>query len=139
MDEWHYYSDSWDCRETGEYGWRKSLEKPTASILRKESTHRANVNCHKLCRDGLFPIPAELVTTAPPVGHSPFGYVKGEHAESWYVTENGRVFKLIRHNGRTANIVVEMAYREHQPYSWIPNYPKTRVWGWIGIQTREGY
>jgi hypothetical protein len=139
MKEWHYFADQFDSKETGEHGWRKSNTKPGDNILARESTHRANANCHKLCRDGLWPIPAELVTASPPVGHSPFGYTKEEFAEAWYVTENGRVFKLIRHNGRTANLVVEIAYKEHQPYAWIPNYPKTRVWEWIGIQTKEGY
>ena len=136
MDEWHYYNDQFDSRESGEHGWRKSNYKPRESILRRESTHRAGARCHKLCRDGLWPIPLDLVRVEPPKGSGPFGFTSGEFACAWYVTESGRVFKLIRHHGNSHNLVVEIAYREHQPYSWIPNYPKGKVWDWVGIQSR---
>lgn len=134
--EWHYYADQFDARETGEHGWRKVMASDSFPPNKRESTHIAGERCHKLCRDGLWPIPAELVTANPPEGDSPCGYMRGEFAESWYVTESGRVFKLIRHHGNSHNLVVEIAYREHQPYSWIPNYPKGTVWDWVGIQSR---
>lgn len=135
-EEWHYYCDQFDNARMGEHGWRKSHNRPNDDFLSRKSTHRAGGNCHKLCRNGLWPIPLDLVSAAPPKGAGPFGFTSGEFACSWYVTENGRVFKLIRHHGNAHNLVVEIAYQEHQPYAWVPNYPKTRVWAWIGIQSR---
>jgi hypothetical protein len=139
MQEWHYYSDSWDARSTGEYGWRKTNIQPLESVLSKTSTHVASGACGKLCVKGLWPIPPELVKLNPIRDAGAFGYQKKEHAESWYVPMNGRVFLLIRHNGRTRNLVMEMEYRLYQPYSWIPGYPQGKVWDWITIQSIEGY
>lgn len=134
-EEWHYYSDQFDARETGEHGWRKSNVKPKGRVLQRNSTHQAGSQCNKLCVDGLWPIPRELTGVKPPTGPGPFGFTTGEFACSWYVTENGRIFKLIRHHGNNYNLVVEIAWQIHQPYSWVPSYPKTQVWDWVGIQS----
>lgn len=139
MSEWHFYNDQFHGKESGEYGWRKTATRPHDEIIKWRKGHLAGPDCHKLCRDGQWPIPHELVTSEPERVSGAFGYQKKEHAESWWVLHSGRVFLLIRHNGRTRNLVCEMEYREHQPYSWVPNYPKGKVWDWISVQSKEGY
>lgn len=140
MDEWHYHCDQFDNARMGEHGWRKSHKRPPGDILSRKSTHVANVNCHKLCREGLWPIPLDLLIADPVRDSGAFGYQQKEHAESWWVSMSGRVYLLIRHNGQTSNMVCEMQWLHHQPYSWIPGSERFgRVWKWVGVQSKSTY
>lgn len=130
--EWHFYSDS-------DHGWRKV--RSTIAPNERKTTHESGPGCHRLCREGLWPIPPELselaVSGNPGIG--PWGVKNGEHADSWYVVTEGRVFQLTRWS--ESYMVLELQYREHQPYSWIPNceryFPRTT--DWIGVQSKHVY
>ncbi|MGD6750384.1 hypothetical protein [Streptomyces sp. BH105] len=135
--EWHYYNDQFDSARTGEHGWRKALL--DAAPNERESTHEAAPNCHKLCRNGLWPIPPELCQEAisgdPGIG--PWGFRRGEHSNSWYTVADGRMFQLVRWPSWFH--VLEMQYREHQPYSWIPGSERFPLKAeWIGVQSING-
>jgi hypothetical protein len=137
--EWHFYNDQFDSARTGEHGWRKMLSDKAPN--KRDSTHAASPNCGKLCRDGLWPIPSELremaISADPGIG--PWGYKHGEHADSWYVVFDGRMFQLAR--WPASFHVLEMRYREHQPYSWVPDCHRfwKRTTEWIGVQSVHEY
>lgn len=138
MPEWHYYNDQFDSARTGEHGWRKILSEQAPS---KRQSHESGPRCGKLCRDGLWPLPSELremaISGDPGIG--PWGFNHGKHANSWYVVVDGRVFQLARWPASIQ--VLEMQYREHQPYSWIPNCERfwARTTDWIGVQSKHEY
>lgn len=139
MPEWHYHNDQFENVRTGEHGWRKvSSDKAPNN---RDSTHVSGPHCRKLCRDGLWPIPPELkemVISANP-GIGPWGFKRGEHANSWYAMVDGRLFKLTR--WPRSFQITEMQYREHQPYSWVPDCQRiwARITDWIGVQSEHGY
>lgn len=136
--EWHYFNDQFEARETGLSGWRKTSNVPRDSVMRRKSTHKAGPECHKLCREGFWPIPLELLSVEPKRDPGPFRYSTTEYAESWWEYIDGRTFKVIRHFGRNTNTcVVEMELSEYQPYSWIPDCERKfpRVVEWHGIQS----
>lgn len=137
--EWHYFSDQFESARTGMHGWRKV--RSALAPNERESTHESGPNCHKLCREGQWPFPPELrgmaISGDPGIG--PWGFNQGEHADSWNVVIDGRLFQLTR--WPKSIMIVELQYAEHQPYSWIPNCARywSRTFDWIGVQSTHEY
>jgi hypothetical protein len=80
----------------------------------------------------------ELAVDGNP-GIGPWGFNRGPYADSWYVVVDGRVFHLTRWSASFQ--IVEMQFKEHQPYSWIPDCHRfwQRTTDWIGVNSEHQY